>query len=611
MKTVKALLAISVLGVALSAHANPRPAGASNQVETTDYDDFNQAFKYGKVNAGLSELDQATGAKWSQLEDWQKKESWINEQVRLGVVGTIYESGMIGGTVSRNVVPDKDNGFLVVDKITVSAGPLLTIGNLAGNLFFQEVFPYVQAGVDFGRTYINVRSKPTYKDALLANPFTFKTIPASIQGFSRFEKGEIVSTVTYGGVFVRAGASIFDLMGMAVTWGAGIGPRAKIHVNKQFKMTFAKHNDNEVLVLVEDALETGLGLGITTGISIDDLIDAPVSIGINSQDGYSPIRVNYKIKNEKLRSIIYRIDIRSKQGAKAYEALMDRDFSLLDDFAELKTGKGVTRELIRDGVRDTSEFNAGLDLVFYRSGFRDIDVEANFRSTYANGKKFKYKELTAQKVNEISAYDGTWQSDEKYQALIPTSADDRTLNSFVIDSTFQYTSSDTTGEDLGEMLKELKRTVNQLPVSTRVHADKDYGQVSMWLTVRFPAKGVLKVINVNDRELWLALGVSSGLANPGEWTTQAGRQSWLNRADDGEAMTSAGHVRDFLRRLKAQKSMSERARMLIEYLKADNDSKLLHRTMIEIIGRDQLLIRGKIQGSNGPRGKLKPRTKDD
>lgn len=601
MKTVQMLLAVLTFA----------GAGAARAVETTDYDDFNQAFKYGKVNAGLAELDQATGAKWSQLEEWQKKESWINEQVRLGVVGTVYESGMIGGTVSRNVVPDKENGYLVVDKITVSAGPLLTIGNLAGNLFFQEVFPYVQAGVDFGRSYVNVRQKPTYKDALLANPFTFKTIPATIQGFSAFETGELVSTVTYGGVFVRAGASIFDLMGMVVTWGAGIGPRAKVHVNKQFKMTFAKHNDHEILVLVEDALETGLGLGITTGISIDDLIAAPVAIGINSQDGYSPIRVNYKIKNERLRSIIYRIDVRSKRGAQAYEALMDRDFSLLDDFAGLKTGAGVTRELIRDGVRDTSEFNAGLDLIFYRSGFRDIDIEANFRSTYANGKKFRYKELTAQKVNEISSYDGSWQSDEKYQALIPASADDRTLDSFVIDSTFQYTSSETTGEDFGEMLKELQRTVNQLPVTTRVQAEKDYGQVSMWLTVRFPAKGVLKVINVSERELWLALGVSAGLANPGEWTSEAGRRSWKARAEDDEILASAGHVRDFLRRLRAQKSMGERARMLIEHLKADNDSKLLHRTMIEIVGRDQLLIRGKIQGSNGPRGKLKPRVKGD
>lgn len=585
LRSILSLLASAVLSQKIS-HAQSIETGT-----------FEHLVQYGKINEGLTELDRATAKKWERLEEWQRKESWINEQVRLGAVGVVYEHAMFGGVVSRNVVPDKNMGWLVVDRIQLNGGPLLQIGNLAGNLFFQAAFPYVQVGATLNKSYVNVRSRTTYKDALLANPFEFKKIPADSTGFSQLEKGEIVSTMTSGGLYVHVGASIFDLMGIVVTGGVGVGPRAKVHVNKEFKLTLSKNSESEILAMFEDSLETGLGLGITTGVSIDNLLDIPVAIGINQADGYSPIRLNYKYKTEKLKSVIYRINIKSSAGAKAYQALMNRDLTVLDEMVRQKNSS-VVRELIRNGTRDTTELNAGLDLIFYRAGFREISTEGLFKSTYGDGKTFRYKELTAERIDEVSAYDGAWQSSEKYAALVPLSKESRTLDSFVLDTTIHYVSSEASGEDLQEMLTHYHQLVNHLPMKIVPNPEKNYGQVQMYLVVRFPGTAIQKILKSSDRERWLALGVSAGLMDPGQWTSLTSRQRWESErgSEEAEKLSAANAAARFIKSLQTMKSRETQAQALLGFLKAD-DTKILHRALVEIAGRDQLVIRGRIQGT--------------
>lgn len=553
---------------------------------------INDTITQGKLNQGLDELDQATGKKWEQLEDWQRKESWVNEQLRLGAVGVIYEKGMLGGVVSRNLVPDRDNRWLVIDKLQISAGPLLQIGNLAGNLFFQHAFPYVQVGADLSRTYVNVRKRDTYKQALLADPFEFKRMPVHAKAFQSFENGELVSTVTEGGFYVRMGASIFDLMGIAVVGNAAIGPRAKVHVAKQLRVTIAKQSSKDILVMIEDNIESGLGLGITTGVSIDDLLDVPVAIGINQGDGYSPIRLNYKIKKETLKSVIYKLRIDSPRGQKAYYALMNRDFSLIDDLADQKKSD-VVRELTKVGQRTTEEFNAGVDLIFYRSGFRDISVDADFRTVDKSNRVFTYKEVSAEAVDEVQSYDGAWHSSEKYTAIVPTSKDGLIKKSFVLDSTFSYTATESTAEDMRDVLNHFKLTLNHMPVSFTPRAGQFFSQVHMTLMVRFPASSLLRILRASDREMWLAMGVSANLADPERWVTHKNRVAY--QAEGGEGLEHAQAAVNFLRKLRRTENRAEQARMLVNYMKAD-ESKFLHRSMIEIAGRDQLIIQGRIKG---------------
>lgn len=589
-------------------------------VETAYGQAINEQIQFGRVNAGLAELDKATGEKWSQLEDYQKRESWLTEQVRLGVVGTVYESGMFGGTVSRNVVPDKTSGWLVVDKIQIGAGPLLQVGQLAGNIFFQEYFPYVQVGAEFSRTYVNVRHRDTYRQALLASPFRFKKIPATTRAFTSFEQGELVSTVTAGGIYVRAGASIFDLLGVAFDGGYGIGPRAKVHVNKQFKMTLAKSAPGEILVMVENTNEIGFGVGLATGFTFENLIDVPIAIGINQASGYSPLRVNYKVATQKLRSIVYKINIRTNEGARAYARLMNRDLTAIDDLADTKSGS-VVKELVRDGIVNTQEFNAGLDLILYRSGFRNIFTQARYNSRLQGGKNYRYEEFSAERMDEGYWWSGGEKSSEKYTAYVPVAGNGAT-GTFVLDSRFEQSDSETWGDELQGMFGQLNKIMNNIPVRQNIDAKRNYGEVSMGLTVRFPAPAIKRILTASERDLWFALGVSSGLANPTEWTTFRGRLAY---AEEGanvqrdqytqdvvgganyDRVYEATRIRDFMRTLRRERNMRAKAQRLVDFLKADSDSKLLHRSMIELVGRDQLLIRGQVRGGSANPATLQPK----
>lgn len=546
----------------------------------------------GKSTAALEELDRATAKKWDQLEDWQTKSSWIDEQVRLGVVGIIYQKGMFGANVTRSIVPDKDSGWLTVDTVSVPAGALLQIANLAGNIFFQEMLPLLQAQAIHEQSYVNVRPAASYREALLANPFKFKNIPVAADGFKNFAAGELVSTLTTGGVYVRAGANLLSLAGVEVD-GATIGPVAKVQVYKQFKLTIAKQSENEIQVLVQNTLSKGMGIGLSMGLDFDDMIDAPISIGINEGGGYSPLRINYKTNRDQIDGIIYRMDPSTEAGQKAYASLMQRDFTVLDDLAD-RGDASVVRELVKHGVVTTSEFNMGLDLIVFRSGLRNIFVNAAYNSTIAGGKKFEYKQVSAEKINEVASWLGHDQRDEKYAALIPLNS-----QSFLIDTSFQYSDSDTSAKELKVILSRLKRVANDLPVDFSVDPDKRYGQVRAYFAVRFPVEAISKVLSANDQQTWTALGVSAGLPDPSLWASAQGRDS--SRASYQKVLVAAEKTQGFLNRLRAEKDNTKQAELLIRYLKADNGRKLLHRTMIELAGRDQLLIQGGINGLYTPK----------
>ena len=565
--------------------------------------DFDQTFDYGKLSQGLDDLDRSTAQKWDQLQEWQQKSSWVNEQVRLGVVGTVYDKGMFGVNVSRNIVPDKTEGWLTVDTIRVPTGPLLQLGSLAGNIFFQEVFPYLQVGAVYERGFFNVRHADTYKDALLADPFRCKKIPVSLEGFDSFAKGEQVSTTTTGGVYVRAGASIFSLLGINLAKGVTVGPTAKIQVNRQFKITMANNSDSDILVMIEKTIEKDAGIGFAAGISVSDAISAPISIGINQGNGYSPIRINYKAGHNDIDGIIYRISKHSAEGKRAYEALMNRDLTVLDNLADGKSD-AVVRELVRNGKVNTREFNVGVDLILFRSGQRNIFVDAKYNSTIAGGKKFSYREISAEKIAEGANWISGKQKSEKYSVLVPLQSND----SFILDSSFVYVNSRTNGKDLNKMIAILKKTINDLPIQFRSNEERDYGQVNISLSVRFPAEAIRVFLESSEAQMWAALGASAGLPNPKEWATLRGRVAFADRSPNNTDLAEAQKIQAFLKELKAEHNKVKEAEMLIKFLRADNKDKMLHRAMIDLVGRDQLLIRGSVKGVFSPK-KSKSTTK--
>ncbi|TNF25829.1 MAG: hypothetical protein EP319_15300, partial [Deltaproteobacteria bacterium] len=195
----------------------------------------------------LLDLQDRTAPRWEELYENQNTPEWVKEQDELGLAGIVYSKGFLNPRVSRRIMPDQQEGWLAVD--TVSLGPSLIqqLTTLTANVLFNHyVMPGLQAGAINEQSFVNVRHYPTYKDALLAEPFSFENVPMSKDEFSKMQEGEVFSTVTTGGVFVRYGGSLLDLLGLSIPVYVNIGPRAKLTVKQSLKISISKAEEDYV-----------------------------------------------------------------------------------------------------------------------------------------------------------------------------------------------------------------------------------------------------------------------------------------------------------------------------------------------------------------------------
>jgi len=365
---------------------------------------------HAKANPYWDKLRRRQGNTIEKLKEHEERTSWINKHVDLEITGLVYHNSGFGISVTRSIYPDRLKGWKVVDTVKVSMEILAQVGNQIGNIFLFQFFPYLSIHGVSSKKYVNVRHKQTYLEALYASPFEFKTMPVKAADISKVEIGELISTVTTGGLNVRAGGSIFDIIGHSLEQDVSIGPTAKIHIYKHFKMTMAKESENIVLIMLEENNDRGFGTGFRFGISFEDVIDVPITIGINRSSGYSPLRLNYKTKREKIKSLVFRINIATEKGRKAYEQAWMSDLTLLDDFSFKKTFvhdpdsnvgeelanaemEPVIKELVRQSDVYTEEFNVGLDLIFYRFGYRNVTKDGKHTTKLASGEIYKYYQV--------------------------------------------------------------------------------------------------------------------------------------------------------------------------------------------------------------------------
>ena len=167
---------------------------------------------------------------------------------------------------------------------------------------------------------------------MLAPVFKFTKMPLTYDLFQQMNDGEIITTKTTGGFYVRAGLGILKLLGVETPLDFDIGPKAKLYVQRSLKFSVSREGENFAMVAVENASDVGGGIGISMGILFDDLADVPISIGINSRNGYNPIKFNIKANRNQYKSVIYKFDLSSANGLRAYLKLIHhRDFTLAED----------------------------------------------------------------------------------------------------------------------------------------------------------------------------------------------------------------------------------------------------------------------------------------
>lgn len=577
----------------------------------------------------LEKLNENTDPKWATYKDWMNSPEWVSNQAEIGLAGTIYQKGWMGPRVSRQVVPDQSSGWLVVDAVTIGPSLLLQASNLAANILFHQVFPYAQGGIIKEKSFVNIRHRDTYEEALTTKPFTFSKVPLTTDGFEKIEEGEVLTTVSTGGVFAQIGGGILDLLGIEVPLGFNIGPRLKFEVKQSLKLNVSKIDRDNILISVERAKDTASGLGIGFGIFFDDILDIPVTLSVNTKNGWAPLVFNYKVQRKKTRSIVFKVNIATKEGKEAYHKFIKRDFTMLEQLANkertkelvydesgevfgeelIQTGtdKPVQLEMIKEGDVYRSEFNAAINLIFFRSGLRNIFVDAKYNTIMGNGKRFEYEEVSREYITDSKWFSGDEDTSEKYSILVPLKEDGEYVTlkkgAFVLDSNFYFADTNTGGDELIQISKELAKSGNQLKLPLILDPDKNYGSTQVGLSVRFTPMAIRTILESQSEDIFVSVGTAIGLPDPYVLESSSERARYINKAKSSSAkrkrkhlIKSARYYVDLIENIQKMDSMSAQGRKLLDLLFDGNIGDVLHKTLVDLAGQDKIIIKGHVRG---------------
>ncbi len=582
-----------------------------------------------KEFAQLESLSSKADPKWDTYKEWMTSPEWVADQSEIGLAGTIYQKGWMGPRVSRQIVPDQNEGWLVVDAVTIGPSLLLQASNLASNILFHQVFPYAQGGVIKEKSFLNVRHRTTYEEALTAKPFSFTKVPLTTDGFEKIENGEVLTTVSTGGVFARIGGGILDLLGIEVPLGFNIGPRLKFEVKQSLKLNVSKIDKDNVLISVERAKDSASGFGIGFGIFFDDLLDIPVTLSVNTRNGWAPLVFNYKVQRRKTRSIVFKVNIATKEGKEAYHRFIKRDFTMLEEMAnkvrpkeivydesgevfgeeliESGTEKPVQLEMIKEGQIYRSEFNAAINLILFRAGLRNILVDAKYNTIMGNGKRFEYEEVSREYITDSKWFSGDEDTSEKYSVLVPLKEDGEIVTlkkgAFVLDSNFYFADTKTSGGELIEISNELAKSGNQMKLPIKLDPEKNYGSTQVGLSVRFTPMAMRTILESNPEDIFVSVGTAIGLPDPYVLESQSERARYINKANSSSAkkkrkrvIRSAEAYVGYITQIQKMSSMSAQARQLLDLLFDGDTGDVLHKTLIDLAGQDKIIIKGHVRG---------------
>ncbi len=554
----------------------------------------------------LSQLDSKVSSEWDKYKNLQQNSEWVKSSADLSLSGEIYNEGWFGPKTSRQIVPDLVNGWLVVDTITISQSLLVSAATLTANILVNQVFPYIQAGPIQEKTFVNVRRVETYEEALLTEPFNVLKLPISSDDFSSLEMEEQISTVNTGGMFIRAGGGIANLIGLELPAHINIGPKSKVTFKGSLKLTIVKGDNGHALISVEKISEMSNGLGFGFGLFFDDIIDIPVTIGVNSSNGYFPFLFNMKDSKSKTQSIVYDLDLNSKSGQEAYEAFLVRDFAKLEEISE-ENPDSVTMDLRKEGEIVSHETNAMINLIAWRSGFRNIFVEGHFNTTDRAGNRFEYFELESEQIKDKKWFSNIEKTSLKFMALVPSDRHEngeliRHNGGFVLDTHFFYDDSKTKGKEILEVSDFLMDSGTQMRLPFQVNKKRNYEKVQIDVKVRVQAEDMAKLLRSHEQHIWHAIAYAQGIHDHYQYSTESMRARFIEEGSQGsqedreKLISDAQEVVDHLNSLQKIQNLKDKAIMLIDFLKKGKSGQLLHKTILEFVGKRKVMVRGFVRG---------------
>lgn len=546
------------------------------------------------------QIDNKAQSRWEKLELLQNDNVWVEEQSKAHIYGPIFQKGWLNPKVARQIVPDKNEGLLLIDSITLGPKAITQAATLASNILLSVYFPYVQGGPIFEKTFTNTRKVKSFKEGLLARPFKLESIPLDAQDFSYLANDESISTVTTNGFFMRFSADVLSFLGVSKVIPLELGPKVKLHIKKTVRVSITKENDQFALISIENILGKGVGVGTGLGVYFEEMISLPVSIGINSANGYSPLLTNAKTSTQKIQSMIYKIDITDPEGIAAYQKFLLRDFTLIQDLSKVE-GSAVTREIEKIGKINTKEKNIGVDLLIWRRGKRNINMKGDYKTTMKNGDEFEYQERYSHKISDRGGFSGKEKESVKFSVIVPVKSlgEESSMDKgFSLRSEFRYRDSKAKGKELVKISKTVKQFGFSLGLPVKFDTKKQYKEVFVEANLQFSASAISRILKSSKREVWIALATAFGLADPLVWETESSRTNYKVSKTKKKKLKIANKIVQVIQNFKKSTKLSQSAKYLIEKLQSKKIGMLLHKTMVGLVGYDLLMGRGSISGRN-------------
>ncbi|MFG1501407.1 hypothetical protein ABMA70_14455 [Halobacteriovorax sp. XZX-3] len=573
-------------------------------------------FVLDENHAVLKDIEKLVNKNWKNLKELQENEEWLEGQLKLQYFGTIYQKGWHGPKVQRNIYPAINGQFLVVDSVTLNAPVLEQMAYIGANFLFKTLVPVLQGAPIEERKFSKVTTVDSYEQAITLNHMKVNELPMTRAKLNQLKDGEQVNTILMTGFASRMNLIWLEFLDVVIPVLDRFGPKAKFKVMKALDITIEKAAQDIALITIKNLNERSKGLGLGLSVFLDEVIDLPISIGINGSAGYSPIVFNYKNKESKINELVYKVDLSTKEGLDAYLSFLAQDFSKLQDLEE-KRNQSVDLYIQKEGDIKNSEFNWGLNLLLWKSGARYIKEDGKYTTTFNNGDAYHYDIIEHKKITDHKGFSGKENRSFEVKAIVPTNED--AISSFSLELSYSYSDEIATGRELNNEAQFLFE--RYLDNGMRIDFDKKkkYGKVQIHSSLMFSTKAISEIMNVDDFDLWESIALAFDYTNSLIWIDEAkrrqferenyvyndshsGQQNRLSQSEKRklkqlENLKLAKKIYNILHKMRVNGLTKEKAALLVESLRNSKLGPKLQRAMVNIIGLNDLMGQGYIRGN--------------
>lgn len=542
----------------------------------------------------LHELDNKVKSKWDKFEENQQDSNWIEDNTKYHFVGPIYQSGFGKIKVSRQIEKDlKSVEYYTIDSINIGQSILEQAGILTGNILLFEHLPFFQIGPHKEVLIFRATKHDNYRDAIIQKPFSASEFPYDANLFSKIEDNIEYAFISTKAITSRINLSMLGLLNIDLPGSFEFGPKAKLTLSFGKKTTIKKKDNGHAVLTFENTSNTYRGIGLGLGLYFDDLINLPVTIGINNQDGYSPFVFNSKSNKAKIKALSYDLDMNDTECQMAYDDFIAHDLTTLQDLVS-DSHPCVKIEVLKDQKSKSKETNLGLDLIFFKVATRKIYTEIDSSVHFNSQEAHNYREFISERINDKQSTSG-----ELHKKITFKTIATEDLNSGIyLETSYLRGDTKTFGKEIEKVDDELKELGITRGIPLSVDKKTNYKKMQIEIKTVIRPLDLKDILNSSENDLWIAAAVLFGQDDPKIWENANKRHQYFKRKHikkNAKELREAKKLVQIFNSISKNVSNIDRAKELVKIL-STKKGRELHRLLLQLAGSSKIQGYGRIIG---------------